>query len=47
MTDKRGKKISPFSKKILDKIIKIWYNIIVVERYYKIKERGCKNERGF
>ena len=40
MIDKRGKKISPFSKKTLDKIIKIWYNIIVVERYYKIKERG-------
>lgn len=47
MTDKRGKKIFPFFKKTLDKIIKIWYNIIVVERYYKIKERGCKNERGF
>ena len=47
MTDKRGKKISPFFKKTLDKVIKIWYNIIVVERYYKIKERGCKNERGF
>lgn len=47
MTDKRGKKISPFSKKTLDKVIKIWYNIIVVERYYKIKERGCKNERDF
>lgn len=40
MINKRGKKNSPFSKKALDKIIKMWYNIIVVERYYKIKERG-------
>lgn len=43
MTDKKGKKIFPFFKKTLDKIIKKWYNIIVVERYYKIKERGFKN----
>ena len=33
--------------KVLDGNRKIWYNIIVVKRYYKIKERGCKNERGF
>ena len=33
--------------KALDSNRKVWYNIIVVKRYYKIKERGCKNERGF
>ena len=40
MTDKRGKENFPFFKKTLDKVIKMWYNIIVVERYHKIKERG-------
>lgn len=35
MTDKRGKKNSPFFKKTLDKVIKIWYNIIVVRKYHQ------------